>query len=1226
MNLRTLSNLLWFLLPLGLNAQTDTISKRIVLIGDGGSLTNGRHPVKDAVRKLIPMDERTTVLFLGDNIYPAGLQDEELYNYDDGKAALDSQLAIADGTPAKIFLIPGNHDWDDGKRSGWEGVIREQLYVDFFSGKPNAQFLPKDGCPGPVEVNLGNDVTMILFDSQWWIHPFDKPTIESDCDCKTKEEILTQLEDIIARNSKKFVIFACHHPFRSNGIHGGYYTLKQHIFPFTDAIKKLYLPLPILGSVYPIARSVFGTPQDLPHPNYTNMVNEISKVAKAHRNLVFVAGHEHNLQLIQDSSFSYIVSGGGCKTGRVSKSKRAPYVAQETGFVVLEISTNKNVRTSYYTVAPGATIDADSVKMSFTTNILNFSTLPDPTPDSNTVKRDVSPVVKYNDTISISASEKYPPVHGLKKFMLGQSYRHEWSTPVNMKVFNVVKEGYTILSMGGGKQTKSLRLRDKNGKEWTLRAVDKNPTQALPENFRGTLAQDVVQEFNSAAHPYAPMTIYPMAKATNVVAPNPQLYFVPDDPALGFYQPIFANTVCLLEQRDPSLDGSDTKSTAKVFNKLIEENDHRADQPAVLRARLLDILIGDFDRHFDQWKWATSDTGKGKLYYPIPRDRDQAYFYSNGRLLKAASKNLLPFLKGFDKQITEVEWLGFSAKDFDRLFLTDLDAEEWKKTIAEFKSNLTDTVITEAIQKLPREVYGINGPTIIEKLKSRRDNLDRPAMKYYRFISRQVNVVGSNQQEYFRVSNHGEGLQVRVYARENGVDTGFIMYDRIFEPSNTYEIRLYGLNGNDLFQVDDSARSRIKLRIIGGKGNDTFDISGHTRNLLYDIKAEGNYIKRMNRGSKNRFSKDPPVNQYSIIGFKYNKTRFPQTEFGINSDDGLVAGAAVSRRTHGFRNEPYATDQRFSAMYSVTRGSYRFNYLGEFNHFTRSIDLVLKGELGYHTLTNFFGLGNTVRLPDNPDYGFYRNRFSTLELQAFLRRRYFENLQLMIGPYMLHYWNKPKDDIHRILEPPLPSNLDSADVFSKKTWLGFKAAMNFDNRNSDIFPTRGVLWKNDFVYTLGIGSTADNFSKFSSDMTIYASLSDPARLVAVLGMGGTKIFNSSFEYFQGAALGNSINLHGFRRNRYVGQSSLYGSLELRYKLFEVKSYFLPGPFGITGFYDAGRVWLKHESSKVWHQAFGGGVYFIPFNLFMVSASVGFSGGTEEKIFNFTLGSKINFSF
>jgi predicted MPP superfamily phosphohydrolase len=1195
----------------------DTILQRIVLIGDAGQLTDGKHPVVDAVRKLIPLDKRTTILYLGDNLYETGLPDDQSALYNAAKAVLDSQLSVADNTDARIYMMPGNHDWRNGGRDGYESIIREQLYVDLL-GKPNVKFYPEDGCPGPIEVSLTNDITLLIFDSQWWIHPYDKPGIESDCACKTNEELVAQIEDIATRNSKKLLILACHHPFKSNSVHGGYFPLKQHLFPFTDMKKNLYIPLPVLGSIYPVARSVFGTPQDLRHPNYANMINEISGAVKAHPNVVFVAGHDHGLQWIKDSSHNYIVSGGGSKINRVSRSRKSPYAEEVTGFAVMEVSINKNVNITFYTVT-------DSVRTAFTGNLLNFSTIPEEKLDSSKRVVDV-PNVKFKDTISISASEKYPVVKGLKKFIMGQNYRPEWSKPVNMKVFNINTEqgGFTVLSLGGGKQTKSLRLRDKSGKEWVLRAVDKNPTQALPENFRNTLAQDVVQQFNSAAHPYAPLTIYPLAEATNVVAPNPRLFFVPDDPAFGFYQPLFANTVCLLEERDASLDGSDTKSTAKVFNKLLEENDHRADQLAVLRARLLDILIGDFDRHFDQWRWATNDTGQGKLYYPIPRDRDQAYFYSDGLLLRASSKNLLPFLSGFKKTIQNVDWLGFSSKDFDRLFLTGLGAEEWKKTIAEFGESLNDSVITNAIKKLPPEIYAINGETIIEKLKSRRNILPAEAMKYYRFISRQVNIVGSNQKEYFKVTNADGGLHVRVYAREKGNDTSFVMYDRTFNPSTTYEIRLYGMNDDDLFEIDESAKSRIKIRIIGGKGNDTFDIRGNVQNLLYDINSEGNYIKNGSR-SKNRFSKDPPVNSYSIVGFKYNKTRMPQMEFSFNSDEGFLAGAGISRRTHGFRNEPYATDQKLFAFYSLSRGSYRFNYRGEFNHVTRDYDLLLQGELSYPAVHNFFGLGNSTKKDPSLGYGYYRNRFRLLELQVLARKRLLDKFHFLIGPYYLQYWNRFQDNAGRILGKPSLVNLDSADIYSTKSYLGGKLALRVDNRNNEIFPTRGVLWNTELVSTAGLSKTSNSFTKLTSDMTIYASLSDPARVIAVIGLGGGQIFNRNFEYFQAMTLGaGNNNLHGFRRNRYAGQASAYGSMELRAKLFNVKSYLFPGPFGLTGFYDIGKVWYAGDNSKSWHSAYGGGIYFIPFNLFVMSASIGFSA--DENVFNLVLGTKVNLTF
>jgi hypothetical protein len=149
------------------------------------------------------------------------------------------------------------------------------------------------------------------------------------------------------------------------------------------------------------------------------------------------------------------------------------------------------------------------------------------------------------------------------------------------------------------------------------------------------------------------------------------------------------------------------------------------------------------------------------------------------------------------------------------------------------------------------------------------------------------------------------------------------------------------------------------------------------------------------------------------------------------------------------------------------------------------------------------------------------------------------------------------------------------------------------------------------------------FTKFISEMTIYASLSDPARLIGVISFGGSKIFNRKFEFFQASNLGGN-NLHGFRANRYLGKSSLYASGELRFRLFELKSYLMPGPVGLTGFYDLGRVWLDREDSRGWHTAFGGGFYFIPYNKFMVAASIGFS--TNEQVYNITLGTKINLSF
>src|SRR6185436_3571558 len=211
----------------------DSLTTRIVLIGDGGQLTSGKHPVSDAIRATVPLDAKTVVVFLGDNIYKVWLPDDQVITYAIAHNVLDSQVSIVANTKARAYMIPGNHDWNNGSFNGIQTITREQNYIDQL-GMDNVRFYPQGGYPGPVEVPINDDVVLIIIDSQWWLHPYDKPGIESDCPAKTKDEVLIQLQDLLVKNFKKLVILATHHPFRSNGVHGGLFGWKQHLFPLTD--------------------------------------------------------------------------------------------------------------------------------------------------------------------------------------------------------------------------------------------------------------------------------------------------------------------------------------------------------------------------------------------------------------------------------------------------------------------------------------------------------------------------------------------------------------------------------------------------------------------------------------------------------------------------------------------------------------------------------------------------------------------------------------------------------------------------------------------------------------------------------------------------------------------------------------------------------------------------------------------------------------------------------
>src|SRR5215217_4603050 len=237
------------------------------------------------------------------------------------------------------------------------------------------------------------------------------------------------------------------------------------------------------------------------------------------------------------------------------------------------------------------------------------------------------------DSITVAVEPAYDKVSGLHRTIFGESYRKLWATPVKMRVFQLSKEkgGLKILQRGGGFQTKSLRLEDATGQEWVLRTIQKYPERVLPATLRKTIAATIVQDQISAEHPFSALIVPPLAAALNVPHANPEVVYIPDDPAFGEHRADFANQVFLFEEREP-LDAKKTDNTLKTQDKLQEDNDNTVDQKTVLRARLLDMLLGDWDRHEDQWRWERTKGANGTVYEPVPRDRDQVFYSTSGVL------------------------------------------------------------------------------------------------------------------------------------------------------------------------------------------------------------------------------------------------------------------------------------------------------------------------------------------------------------------------------------------------------------------------------------------------------------------------------------------------------------------------------------------------------------------------------------------------------------------
>ena len=458
-------------------------------------------------------------------------------------------------------------------------------------------------------------------------------------------------------------------------------------------------------------------------------------------------------------------------------------------------------------------------------------------------------------------------------------------------------------------QTKSLRFENEKGRQYVIRSVEKYPEAAVPEAFRNTIASDLIKDFISSSHPYAAIAIPPMADAVGVYHTNPKIVYIPNEPKLGIYEEEFGGALYLFEERPMSKqrklksfgNAEDIISTDKLIKNRLDNNEIHVDHLFTLKSRLFDMWIGDWDRHEDQWRWAEFDMGKGKdkIYRPIPRDRDQAFFYNDGFIIRVGTRPPgLSKFQGFDYSIRDIKGFNFNARYFDRSFLTEPSWDDWASTVKYLKENLTNEVIYQGISTFPQEIYKHSGDLIMEKLKKRRDDLEIYARKYYEFLSKEVTILGSNEKEWFnveRLSNDETKVTVWDLKQKSG-KPDFKMYERTFKNDITNEVRLFGLGDNDLFTLEGEVNNSIKVRVIGGYGNDRIEDNSKVKGLskktiVYDTKGG----IEIDNGSevKDKTSNRIGINYYDRTAFKYDFWA-PLVYIDHSPDDGIFITADIN--------------------------------------------------------------------------------------------------------------------------------------------------------------------------------------------------------------------------------------------------------------------------------------------------------------------------------------------
>ncbi len=775
---------------------------------------------------------------------------------------------------------------------------------------------------------------------------------------------------------------------------------------------------------------------------------------------------------------------------------------------------------------------------------------------------------------------------GLHRFVLGTDYRALWTTPVSVEVLDLgsAEGGLVPLGRTGGQQSKTLKLGNPSGQQFFFRSIDKDPTKALPEELRGTVAGWVVQDQISSANPLAPLVVSRLLAATSILHNAPRLYVLPDDARLGEFRADFGGLMGFLEER---VGGSGLAAhwqgaveiidSDTLFARVDRDADDRVDARAFLLARLFDVYIGDWDRHRDQWRWARMDDALPRRWLPIPIDRDQAFVRFDGVALSIA-RQTLPKLVKFGAGFSDMAGQTWNGRDLDRRFLSDLERPVWDSVGRSLQAALSDSVIADAVRALPAEHFALAGPRLEARLKHRRDALMEAVDRYYHLLSAQVDIHATDEADVASIARRDDGGVTVGLSRTSGAGAGRY-FERRFEPGQTREVRLFLGRGDDTAVVR-GVGGGITVRILGDSGADRLtDSSSGGPNRFYD--ADGRDARTTGRSTpidRQRYVPPPSPDPHAIPPRDWGHRWQPLTWASYGPDVGLFVGGGRTLTTYGFRKYPFATRHRFRAGIATGPWTYRVDYLGEFHRENSRASLVLFARASGVEVLRFHGFGNETSAAGSD--AFYRVTQDQFSLELALLLPVGGRLTLLAGPTLKYASTDRRAD--RFLATVNPYG---AGNFGE---VGARAALRLDTRNRRNAASRGVMLELGGSIHPAWWDVQETFGEAHAEAAVYLSPPAPLDPTLALRAGGKKLWGA-YPYFDAAFIGGPATIRLGRENRYAGDASAYGSAELRLALVRARLV-LPAELGIFGLADAGRVYFAGESSSRWHTAFGGGIW------------------------------------
>ena len=806
----------------------------------------------------------------------------------------------------------------------------------------------------------------------------------------------------------------------------------------------------------------------------------------------------------------------------------------------------------------------------------------------------------------------------LTQFLFGSSYRDLWTTPVEAPLLDLAREGgggLTPTGTGGGRQTLNLRFKGADGLPYTFRVLDKDPTKMLPPELKNTFAQDVLLDQVSSGFPTAPPVVDVLLRAVGIHPRDSRLFIMPDDSLLGQYREAFAGKAGILEvwanERAGGAPGfagaTDVISTDELQSRMMTDVHQRVDVPTYLTARLVDIFIGDWDRHRGQWRWGNIGPGDPPSWVAFPEDRDQAFARYDGILLLLAARSN-PELTKFGPKYPQIVAAAWNGRDVDRFLLPRIDKQTWDSVARFVHAAITNEVIEEAVRQLPRSHYELRADFLRTSLRARRQAFLKMAEKYYRQINYQVDLQMTDLPDEAELIRGLDGtLTVHLYALEQGRRAAAPYLSRRFDPRFTSEVRLYPNGGDDRVVIVGPGTSGVLVRVVSDQGhNVVIDSTGGSKTKVYEERPDS--LELAGEAQLDTRHYDAPVVPPGKIPPRdWGSQSYPLVWVKFSATLGLLPVVGYEHVRFGFHKRPFAQKHTLLLATSTARQKVRLSYRGTLMQENSHDEVFVRARVSGIELNNFYGFGNNTT-SDAGDRDFFMVEQQDFRVGAEFRPQLVDHVRATLGVTARYTTTSTSDST--LLNQVRPYGITD---FGQ---LGPTAGLELDLRDNIAFPRKGIWSQVGTVVYPAVLSAADSGS-FGEVHGFLAGYLTPVEPVTYAWRVGGKYVWGNFPFQESAFLGDR-NLRGYRQQRFAGDAMFYFNSELRMVAKEV-FFLFPNDLGLIGIFDLGRVWYQGQSTGNTHFGYGGGISFAPFKQQNSSVVMTIAGGDDGTVFHLHLG-------